>query len=502
MTERITIPPIFQGGGKTIAAAETLDSLRFPLPDASLWLTDNPHEIAARQEVFRDLINDPQLENTFAEAKTKLDALADLVRKSGGFLPKDSESALYALRELSVFTDAVTALAEAGPVRSGRLGAFFSAVKAIALDADFAALRDWLDTLADSLRNIRSLTLGVNLDAQLGATEAGIVSINSKPFMAGNFVERGLRKEAADEGYSLLGVIGIRENGTFLGPDKLVVDRAFYTAMNEIVRGSLRNLRRRITSDFADVMRSLLARADEIGHLLSCASLLRRMKEAKLPLTFPETGVETKLLRLYSVALTDKLPVSRIVPSDVRMTDEERIFILTGPNAGGKTVYCTALGIAQLLYQLGLPVPARSAIMQTFARIAVHFTRDTAGSTESRLADEAARLREALDGADSGTLLLLDETFSSTSAFDALYLAEAMIDWLLAAGCRALYSTHLHELTAKYGGGAVPGVDCLSAKVEDGRRTYEIVPRTDEDPATSLAKDIAVENGLGFLFGN
>ncbi|MBR5679639.1 MAG: hypothetical protein IKX19_03225, partial [Clostridia bacterium] len=242
MTERITIPPIFQGGGKTIAAAETLDSLRFPLPDASLWLTDNPHEIAARQEVFRDLINDPQLENTFAEAKTKLDALADLVRKSGGFLPKDSESALYALRELSVFTDAVTALAEAGPVRSGRLGAFFSAVKAIALDADFAALRDWLDTLADSLRNIRSLTLGVNLDAQLGATEAGIVSINSKPFMAGNFVERGLRKEAAEEGYSLLSVIGIRENGTFLGPDKLVVDRAFYTAMNEIVRGSLRNL--------------------------------------------------------------------------------------------------------------------------------------------------------------------------------------------------------------------------------------------------------------------
>ncbi len=501
MTAHTTIPPLFRGENRNIASAETLESLRFPLPNAAGRLTDDPAEIAARQGIFSDLMNFPALEDTFADAKMKLDALAELVRKSGGFLPKDSESALYALRELTVFTDAVDALSHAEPVRSERLSAFFSAVRGIAEDPDFAALRDWLDTLADSLRNIRSLTLGVNLDAQLGATEAGIVSINSKPFMAGNFVERGLRKEAAEEGYSLLGVIGIRENGTFLGPDKLAVDRAFYTAMNEIVRGSLRNLRRRITSDFADVMRSLLARADEIGHLLSCASLLRRMKEAKLPLTFPETGVETKLLRLYSVALTDKLPVSRIVPSDVRMTDEERIFILTGPNAGGKTVYCTALGIAQLLYQLGLPVPARSAVMQTFARIAVHFTRDTAGSTESRLADEAARLREALDGADSGTLLLLDETFSSTSAFDALYLAEAMIGWLLAAGCRALYSTHLHELTAKYGGGAVPGVDCLSAKVEDGRRTYEIVPRTDEDPSTSLARDIAVENGLGFLFG-
>ena len=140
--------------------------------------------------------------------------------------------------------------------------------------------------------------------------------------------------------------------------------------------------------------------------------------------------------------------------------------------------------------------------MRPFSRIAVHFTRDVSGSNERRLANEAARLREALEGAGPNTLLLLDETFSSTSAFDALYLAEAMIDWLLAAGCRVLYSTHLHELTAKYGSGAVPGVGCLSAKVEDGRRTYEIVPHTAEDPSTSLAKDITVENGLGFLFGN
>ncbi len=501
MTAHTTIPSLFRGENRNIASAETLESLRFPLPNAAGRLTDDPAEIAARQGIFSDLMNFPALEDTFADVKMKLDALAELVRKSGGFLPKDSESALYALRELTVFTDAVDALSHAGPVRSERLSAFFSAVRGIAEDPDFAALRDWLNTLADSLRDIRSLTLGVNLDAQLNATEAGIVSINPKPFMGGNFAERGLRRETADAGYSVLGVVGIRESALFLGPDKLAVDRAFYAAMNEIVRGSLRQLRRQITSDFADVMRSLLARAEEIAHLLSCASLLRRMKEAKLPLTFPEIGRETKILRLYSASLAEKLPAARIVPSDVRITEEDRIFILTGPNAGGKTVFCTALGIAQLFFQLGLPISAVSASMRTCSRIAVHFTRTAAGSTESRLADEAARLREVLDGADRDTLLLLDETFSSTSAFDALHLAEAMIGWLLGAGCRALYSTHLHELTAMYGGGGVPGVSCLSAKVADGHRTYEIVPRAAEDPSTSLARDIAVENGLGFLFG-
>ena len=62
MTERILIPSIFCGGEKNIASTETLDSLRFPLPDVSSWLTDDPGEITARQEVFRDLLNDPLLE--------------------------------------------------------------------------------------------------------------------------------------------------------------------------------------------------------------------------------------------------------------------------------------------------------------------------------------------------------------------------------------------------------------------------------------------------------
>ncbi|MCR4905530.1 MAG: hypothetical protein K6A33_05565 [Clostridiales bacterium] len=350
MTAPTTIPSLFCGANRNIASAETLESLRFPLSNAANRLTDDPAEIAARQSIFSDLMDLPALEDTFANAKTKLDALAELVRKSGGFLPKDSESALYALRELTVFTDAVEALSYGGPVRSERLSAFFAAVRRIEEDPDFAALRDWLDTLADSLRDIRSLTLGVNLDAQLNATEAGIVSINPKPFMGGNFAERKLRRETADAGYSVLSVIGIRESGLFLGPDKLAVDRAFYAAMNEIVRGSLRHLRRQITSDLADTMRSLLARAEDISHILSCASLLRRMKEAGLPLTFPEIGGETKILRLYSASLAEKLATAQIVPSDVRITDEERIFILTGPNAGGKTVYCTALGIAQLFF--------------------------------------------------------------------------------------------------------------------------------------------------------
>ena len=497
-----SIPSLFIANEKQIVSPETLESLRFPLSEASAWITDDPAEIAARQEIFRDLLTNPELEIVFEEGKEKLDDLAELVRKSGALLPKDNESALYALREMTVFTDAVSSLAYSGEVRSKRLTAFFSAVRSIALDPDYTALRDWLDSLSDSLRNIRSLTLGINLDAQLNATEAGIVSINSKPFMAGNLVERSFRRETAEAGFSTLGIIGIRENALFLGPDKLAVDRAFYSAMNEIIRGSLRNLRRQITSDYADGMHSLLSRADEIGHILACVSLLRRMKEAKLPLIFPEIGEETKILRLYSVNLADKLPVSRIVPSDLRITDDERIFILTGPNAGGKSVFCCALGTAQLLFQLGLPVPARSASMRPYSKIGVHFTKDSGGTSESRFANEAARLREVLDGADGSSLLLLDETFSSTSAFDALYLAEAMIDWLLKAGCRVLYSTHLHELTARYGGGNVPGVSCLSAKIEDGRRTYEIVPHTDDSPSTSLAGDIALENGLGFLFGD
>ena len=500
MSFPVAFQPIVNPGDRAVVTDEVLGCLHFPINAANFWFTDDTAEIASRQEIFRCLMSSPETVQALENGLFWLDSLGELVRKSGGAAVKDNAAALYSLREMSVFTSAVEAFAAAPIPRAEALASFFATIRELVEDERYQSLKNWLDNLGDEMREIRSITIGVNLDAQLNAAEAGIVSINSKPFMAGNLLERGFRREKAEDGFTTYGVIGIKESAGFLSADRLTVDRAFYSSMNEIIHSSLKSLRRQLTTELADVMRSLLARKEEIAFLLSGVKYIEQSKKAGLNLTFPTISGETHILRLCNGNLADKIPANKIVPSDVHITDRERVFILTGPNAGGKTVFCTAVGTAQLLFQLGLPIPARSAEMRVVSRVATHFIRDIQGAVESRLADESLRLRDTLSSADADTLLLLDETFSSTSAFDALYLAEAMINWLTRTGCRALYSTHLHELTAKYGNGAADGVVCLSAKVENGRRTYEIVPNTGDDPGESLARDIAVENGLGFLF--
>ena len=155
-----------------------------------------------------------------------------------------------------------------------------------------------------------------------------------------------------------------------------------------------------------------------------------------------------------------------------------------------------------ILFQLGLPVPAQKAVMEPLSNLVTHFIRETQRETESRLANEAARLKEALEQVHADTLFLLDETFSSTSAYDGLYLAEALLKYLLRTGCQCIYVTHLHGLTERILELQASGetrVQMLTAMAESGRRTYRIV-RTDKNPLqTSLAEDIIRENGLGFL---
>jgi len=176
--------------------------------------------------------------------------------------------------------------------------------------------------------------------------------------------------------------------------------------------------------------------------------------------------------------------------------------VLTGPNAGGKTVYLTAIGHAQICFQLGLPVCAAAAEMNPYDSIQTHFVAAVVQRSESRLVNETIRLKEILETLTSNTLFLLDETFSSTSAYDGLYLAEALLKYLLRTGCHCLYVTHLHSLAERITEMKKNGenrVKMLSAEAENGRRTYRIVVSEGDIMKSSLAEDIIRENGLGFL---
>ena len=135
--------------------------------------------------------------------------------------------------------------------------------------------------------------------------------------------------------------------------------------------------------------------------------------------------------------------------------------------------------------------------------IFTHFPTESGDTVDKgRLGEECARLNEIFEACNSGAIVLLDESLSSTGAYEASYIASEILLGFSKVGCRTIFSTHLHSLAANIDelnkeAAAIGGtkMDTLVAKIaDDGTRSFKIL-RTKPD-GKSYAKDIAEKYGL------
>ena len=235
--------------------------------------------------------------------------------------------------------------------------------------------------------------------------------------------------------------------------------------------------------------------------------MLKRLKEKHCPLCFPELAPAADktycAYGLYNPAVALKIE-GEVVPNDLVFDENATIYVLSGPNRGGKSVITCALGISQAMLQLGMFVPAQSAVMSPVDGIFTHFPTGADDTIDKgRLGEECARLDAIISSVTDESLVLLDESLSSTGSFEASYIAAEVLGGFALIGCRVLFSTHLHELaamiddinarTAKNGG---VKIDTLVAGIEEGKRSFKI-PRAKPD-GKSYARDIAEKYGLSY----
>ncbi len=170
------------------------------------------------------------------------------------------------------------------------------------------------------------------------------------------------------------------------------------------------------------------------------------------------------------------LPSGAFVPNDTDLsTDENQLVILTGPNMAGKSTYLRQVAVAVLMAQIGSFVPAAEAHVGLVDRI---FTRvglqDDLASGQSTFMVEMVETAAILHHATRRSLVILDEIGRGTSTFDGLSIAQAVAEHIHDAsrlGCRTLFATHYHELTAL--ADRLPRVHNLSVAVSD--RDGEVV---------------------------
>jgi DNA mismatch repair protein MutS len=147
------------------------------------------------------------------------------------------------------------------------------------------------------------------------------------------------------------------------------------------------------------------------------------------------------------------LPAGVFVSNDLELDpDDAQIVILTGPNMAGKSTYLRQAVMIVLLAQCGSFVPAERAVIgladRVFTRVGAH---DDISAGMSTFMVEMTETAYILNHATRASLVILDEVGRGTSTYDGVSIAQAVVEHLHDAprlGCRTLFATHYHELTA------------------------------------------------------
>jgi len=471
--------------------------------------------ITHRQAVLRDLLEEPRLREQLAEVLPSLEALGDPPapqRFRPSAVPEPSlERVARRLGELELLLDVVVRLDQAlgaGTWRSTGLRDLTAEIAALRGSEAFRALERELPGLRATLASVRSVTIGLNLGPDLQPQSATILGLSDQPIEGRRgLLERLLGGSGAGRGLSPL---QRGEAGPLGRPNELVRDlRHLLGQVVGPVEAAL--------GQYASVSSATLSQLGlELALLLGAAGLIERLRCAGLPVCCPEVlplderraSAEDAYDVRLALAQLERGAVAEIVTNPVSFDAEAgRVWVLTGPNRGGKTTYTRAVGLLQVLLQAGLFVPARAARLSPVELILTHFpTREDAIPGQGRLDAEAERLATIFRQARPSSLILLNEALAGTSALEALDLARGIVRALRLLGARAIYVTHLHELALATDeiNASTPGdgtVGSLVAEADEagpgvGRRTYRIAPG--HPRGASFAAEIAEQHGISF----
>jgi DNA mismatch repair protein MutS len=190
----------------------------------------------------------------------------------------------------------------------------------------------------------------------------------------------------------------------------------------------------------------------EVRFYLAYLEFVRRFSSAGLSFTYPEVTVEPGALSVegaFDLALAIKSVADDkpVIANDFRLSGAERILVVTGPNQGGKTTFARTIGQCAYLASLGCPIPAKRASVMLPDHIYTHFERkETLATLHGKLDDELVRIHDILCSATAASIIVMNESFSSTTVKDALLIGTEILKRIIELNCAAVYVSFLDEL--------------------------------------------------------
>ncbi|TAN29792.1 MAG: hypothetical protein EPN30_01755 [Actinomycetota bacterium] len=229
----------------------------------------------------------------------------------------------------------------------------------------------------------------------------------------------------------------------------------------------------------------------EIEFYLAYMDQMRELEQFGLEFCLPAIYLDQKfhISAGFDLALAHELAKEKraVVTNDYALDGPGRVIVVSGPNSGGKTTYARAFGQVTYLASLGCPVPAREAQLMLCDRIFTHFEREEdLDNLRGKLEDELVRLRRILESATQRSVIIMNESFSSTALDDARALGAAILRQINELNATGICVTFVDELS-RLGDWTVSMVAKVSPD-DPTKRMFAIEPR----PADGLAHALAI----------
>lgn len=483
-----------------------------PLKSSSVceFFTSDPAVITYRQQTLEDLRRLPALADVLSRTVPILCDITELRRLDRDRGVSTGDSYLYSIAEIELYVNCIDTLSAgltplAADLRSPAFQALLTVIRELTESDYYRDLNNRLKELSNHVREVRSVTIGVNLDASFRPTDAGVISLNADSFKSGKLLDKILRLSFKNDAMTCIAPLTPMSGGRESDNRRDALISAFKGAIEDVFRSSVRSWRSIVGAYVLENTEFLLRLLPEIEFISAAAKLENRLAEAGNPLCRPVLRPTAEkafsATGLYNPDVALRID-EQVVKNDFAFDENARIYVLTGPNRGGKSVITCAVGLTQAMAQLGLCVPAEACALSPADGIFTHFPEGAEDTIDKgRLGEECARLREIFEEVTGDSMILLDESLSSTGAYEASYIAAEILTGFAVVGCRGVFSTHLHDLAAAVpeinrraaAEGGVP-IDTLVAGIEEGKRSFLIV-RAKPD-GKSYARDIADKYGL------
>lgn len=504
-------------------------------------VTDDRETILYRRDVFEDFLKYPELRNELSELVVKLADLREIER-----FQKDQEASslwmlINRLREIDDYVNCITRVKEVLEkldVKSEGMLTLKKIVTDIYNNSGFPEIKKDIDFMFERARSFKSITIGVNLDKMLRPKNAGVVSLNDTEFKSSRLMKNFLKFSSGEDGlrhgtdvkdlryfHPDSGIRSTTFSSIIIGSVQQGANRNVHIETSELtgadplsdaLKKSVTSILKKIVRDIKSTLKkyisisgyALINLAPEIIFYIRWSELVDKIIALGMPMCKAEIEAPENRNASFKEIYNLKLAINNvngdninIVTNEFEFNENQRIFILTGPNRGGKTIITQAVGLAMLLSQWGIYVPASSAVISPCDNIYTHFPADENNTVDlGRLGEESKRLSDIFSKATEKSLLLLNESLATTNVSEGLFIAKDVVKSMRYLGTRAIFNTHMHELARDVDElNAIEGkskVASLITGVSNGQRSFKVSIAPPQ--GVSYAKDIAEKYGVTF----